>query len=201
MTSELEDRQPAGDLRDDRRKTRRLRDWLIGAEEEEQPPHGEPVLDPVPGRIGICCSGGGIRSAAYNLGALQALQEEGVLEHAEYVAAVSGGSYIAASYATVAATAPAGKLDPPVYRALGAHTARRAIRHWMEDATRGDGAQGPHRLRAATPGPDVPGTRRPHQLTGREGRQAATRSQAAAHRDRRTRVRSAPPAALVAREN
>jgi hypothetical protein len=72
-------------------------------------------MDPVPGSLGICCSGGGIRSAAYNLGALQALQEEGVLGHADYVAAVSGGSYIAASFATVAARSGDDELEPPLY--------------------------------------------------------------------------------------
>ena len=49
--------------------------------------------------IGICCSGGGIRSAAYNLGALQALDEAGVLRRADYLSAVSGGSFIASAYA------------------------------------------------------------------------------------------------------
>jgi len=48
-------------------------------------------------RIGISLSGGGIRSAAFNLGALQALQEEGVLGSAQYLAAVSGGGYIASA--------------------------------------------------------------------------------------------------------
>lgn len=49
--------------------------------------------------IGICCSGGGIRSAAFNLGALQALDEADVLRRADYLSAVSGGSYIASAYA------------------------------------------------------------------------------------------------------
>jgi hypothetical protein len=53
--------------------------------------------EPDPERVGICCSGGGIRSAAYSLGALQRLQQEGVLQKATYLAAVSGGSYIAAA--------------------------------------------------------------------------------------------------------
>ena len=48
-------------------------------------------------RIGISLSGGGIRSAAFNLGALQALQEEEVLGSAQYLAAVSGGGYIASA--------------------------------------------------------------------------------------------------------
>jgi hypothetical protein len=51
--------------------------------------------------LGICCSGGGIRSAAFNLGALQALAAAGVYQQAEFVTAVSGGSYMAASFATV----------------------------------------------------------------------------------------------------
>ena len=54
-------------------------------------------------RVGICCSGGGIRSAAYCLGALQVLREEKVLADTEYVSAVSGGSYIASAFASAAA--------------------------------------------------------------------------------------------------
>ncbi|MDN5853478.1 MAG: hypothetical protein L0K86_11660 [Actinomycetia bacterium] len=48
-------------------------------------------------RIGIALSGGGIRSAAFNLGALQALQEVGIMQSADYLAAVSGGNYIASA--------------------------------------------------------------------------------------------------------
>ncbi|MDQ3152618.1 MAG: hypothetical protein M3R63_13150 [Actinomycetota bacterium] len=48
-------------------------------------------------RIGIALSGGGIRSAAFNLGALQALQERKVLASADYLAAVSGGNYVASA--------------------------------------------------------------------------------------------------------
>ncbi len=53
------------------------------------------------GKIGIACSGGGIRSAAFNLGALQVLQEQEVLSAAHYLAGVSGGSYIAAAFCMV----------------------------------------------------------------------------------------------------
>jgi hypothetical protein len=48
-----------------------------------------------PGGTGICVSGGGIRSAAVSLGALQALREEGVLNSADYLVSVSGGGYTA----------------------------------------------------------------------------------------------------------
>lgn len=65
-------------------------------------PAGDCDWTPRTGKIGICCSGGGVRSASFNLGALQALQEAGVLEEAEYLASVSGGGYTAAAMAMVA---------------------------------------------------------------------------------------------------
>ena len=49
--------------------------------------------------IGVCLSGGGIRSAAYGLGALQQLQSLNVWKRVAFVSAVSGGSYIAAAVA------------------------------------------------------------------------------------------------------
>jgi hypothetical protein len=61
----------------------------VAAQYVEPPPAGI--------RIGIALSGGGIRSAAFNLGALQALQGGNVLDRAEYLAAVSGGNYVASA--------------------------------------------------------------------------------------------------------
>jgi len=61
----------------------------LAAEYRDTPPAGM--------RLGIALSGGGIRSAAFNLGALQALQERNVLENADYLAAVSGGNYVASA--------------------------------------------------------------------------------------------------------
>src|SRR3954470_14770926 len=52
--------------------------WRYVAFGERTPPlpsYRGPVEPPHAGKTGICCSGGGIRSAAYNLGALQALHE------------------------------------------------------------------------------------------------------------------------------
>lgn len=63
---------------------------------------------PRPGehRLGVCLSGGGIRSATFGLGALQELErapDGWNLRDARYLTAVSGGSYIAASYQMLAA--------------------------------------------------------------------------------------------------
>lgn len=73
------------------------------------------VKRPATGRLGIACSGGGLRSAAYNLGALQQLRKAGLLAAPEqggasYMSAVSGGSYMA-----VAHTVTAGTSDPALF--------------------------------------------------------------------------------------
>lgn len=44
--------------------------------------------------VGLALSGGGIRSAAYNLGLLQALGKYSVLREVDYLSTVSGGGYI-----------------------------------------------------------------------------------------------------------
>ena len=62
----------------------------------------------------VCCSGGGIRSAAYCLGALQSLDVRGLLAKAKWILGVSGGSYIAASRALVAHDLPSGT-EPHAY--------------------------------------------------------------------------------------
>lgn len=46
------------------------------------------------GLIGLAFSGGGIRSATFNLGVLQALAQGHVLRFFDYVSSVSGGGYI-----------------------------------------------------------------------------------------------------------
>ncbi len=57
------------------------------------------------GGTGICCSGGGIRSASFSLGALHGLGRER-LRTARYLAAVSGGGYAAAGMTIRAAAEP-----------------------------------------------------------------------------------------------
>jgi hypothetical protein len=46
--------------------------------------------------VGVALSGGGIRSAAFCLGALQALDFRGVIKRTDYLSTVSGGGYIGA---------------------------------------------------------------------------------------------------------
>lgn len=51
-----------------------------------------------PAELGICVSGGGIRSASVTLGALQALREKGKLAKARYLVSVSGGGYTTGAF-------------------------------------------------------------------------------------------------------
>src|SRR6185503_9962963 len=44
--------------------------------------------------FGLAFSGGGIRSATFNLGIIQGLAERDLLRHVDYLSTVSGGGYI-----------------------------------------------------------------------------------------------------------
>jgi len=95
--------------RDNAKPDRLRRRLLLGIKPEPTPSFIGTIEPPLQDKVGICCSGGGIRSASFNLGALQALSKEpskedpdqNRLSEAAYVAAVSGGSYIAAGIAMV----------------------------------------------------------------------------------------------------
>jgi hypothetical protein len=80
--------------------------WLLFGVRKEPPPSFRGLYEAPddPDRTGVCCSGGGIRSAAFNLGALQELQARKELQKARYLSAVSGGSYIASAFCMVAKT-------------------------------------------------------------------------------------------------
>ncbi len=53
------------------------------------------------GLVGLALSGGGIRSATFNLGVLQVLSERGILKHIDYLSTVSGGGYIGSCLSSV----------------------------------------------------------------------------------------------------
>ncbi len=65
-----------------------------------------------PGDIGICVSGGGIRSATSTLGLLQVLQERRLLQRARYLVSVSGGGYVVGALRL--AVQPRSAADPVV---------------------------------------------------------------------------------------
>ena len=48
---------------------------------------------PVPDRLGIAFSGGGIRSACVAIGVMQRLAQAGILKQVHYLSAISGGTY------------------------------------------------------------------------------------------------------------
>jgi hypothetical protein len=83
----------------------------IALEIESTPPDGPPVPRPTPASnvVGLALSGGGIRSAAFCLGAMQALDYRGLIDKIDYLSTVSGGGYIGTSMTAAMATGSAGK--------------------------------------------------------------------------------------------
>jgi hypothetical protein len=79
-------------------ETKERRDETLKSLRTESPgPAGEPWISYTPlDRVGLAFSGGGIRSATFNLGVLKALQDLHVLKHVDYLSTVSGGGYIGA---------------------------------------------------------------------------------------------------------
>lgn len=62
---------------------------------DDKKARGEPwVMFTPKDRFGLALSGGGIRSATFNLGLMQALAHLGILRHVEYLSTVSGGGYV-----------------------------------------------------------------------------------------------------------
>jgi hypothetical protein len=78
---------------------RRPKNHQIELEEESRDSHGNKVMRPTESSkvIGLALSGGGVRSASFCLGALQALHGAGVLTKVDYLSTVSGGGYIGTS--------------------------------------------------------------------------------------------------------
>lgn len=68
------------------------------------------VADAAP-LAGLALSGGGIRSAAFNLGVLQSLARHGLLDRFDYLSTVSGGGYIGSCLTWLRAHVPASSLQ------------------------------------------------------------------------------------------
>ena len=88
----------------------RLRAQLDSLETARDPDHrefnkseGRPSIRPSSSAnlVGIAFSGGGIRSATFNLGVLQGLAEKGILRFCDYLSTVSGGGYIGSCLSSV----------------------------------------------------------------------------------------------------
>ncbi len=65
--------------------------------------------------IGLTLSGGGIRSATFNLGVLQALARLGILPYVDYLSTVSGGGYIGSCLSSLLSHPSKAKPEPDSY--------------------------------------------------------------------------------------
>ncbi|HEX2826292.1 MAG TPA: patatin-like phospholipase family protein [Burkholderiales bacterium] len=108
-----------------------LRERLAAGRVPAQWPNAQ--VAPLPALSAVALSGGGVRSASFNLGVLQRLHELGLLTKADYLSTVSGGGYIGCSLAAyadgVARRAAPGPLEFPFERANGPENDNVVIRH------------------------------------------------------------------------
>jgi hypothetical protein len=83
----------------------------MALEQEDCERDGTPVMRPTPASnvIGLALSGGGIRSAAFCLGAMQALDVRGLIAKLDYLSTVSGGGYIGTSMTAAMSAGTSGK--------------------------------------------------------------------------------------------
>jgi hypothetical protein len=71
-----------------------LRRKQAGFSPSDAVPPRDYLPDDITDPIGLAISGGGVRSAAFSLGVLQAFYERGLLRYCDYLSTVSGGSYV-----------------------------------------------------------------------------------------------------------
>jgi len=83
----------------------------IALEQEDQERDGTPIIRPSPNSavIGLALSGGGIRSSAFCLGAMQGLNAAGLIEKVDYLSTVSGGGYVGTSMTAAMSTGSVGQ--------------------------------------------------------------------------------------------
>ena len=75
----------------------KLPKYKDGVEAPKFPNHPDPRNN----LVGLAMSGGGTRSATFNLGVTQALARYGFMEKVDYMSTVSGGGYIGASFTSL----------------------------------------------------------------------------------------------------
>jgi len=68
---------------------------------ERKTPQTDIRPDSDAGLVGLALSGGGIRSATFNLGLLQGMARKGVLRFCDYLSTVSGGGYIGSCFSSL----------------------------------------------------------------------------------------------------
>jgi len=142
----FEPSEPAADEGDPRQRWRRPADvnrctWnaMVPSFREPQAPgeqrvtqRREPSNEPWEGRIGMCFSGGGIRSATFNMGSLQVVSstqapqelrgnepKTTVLQRTDFLSCVSGGAYIAGALQILSHDTPDDK-GPPTFQQCSA---------------------------------------------------------------------------------
>ncbi len=101
---------------------------------EDDSDHAQAAEELKQNLIGLAFSGGGIRSASFNLGMLQALAKHQVLPQVDYLSTVSGGGYIGGWVSSWLSRAEQTEKAHRAQTTLSEHRVR--VRPWRAAATR-----------------------------------------------------------------
>ncbi len=88
-------------------------------------------IDPDAGVVGLAFSGGGIRSATFNLGVLEALERAGLTRYIDYLSSVSGGGYIASCFAWLNTQRGQAQSEQSAFAAPLAELPGKTALHWL----------------------------------------------------------------------
>jgi predicted acylesterase/phospholipase RssA len=83
--------------------------------------------------VGFALSGGGVRSATFNMGVLQAFQRFSLLRHVDYLSTVSGGGYIGSSLTWLLSALKERNLPFPFGIHRKDHDKAGGVLHWLRD--------------------------------------------------------------------
>jgi hypothetical protein len=97
---------PAVILRDEHSQLRRRREHCFASDHPHRADEATPAHDTYRSTVGLALSGGGIRSASFNLGILEAFQRHGLIRWVDYLSTVSGGGFIGAYFGTKLCKSP-----------------------------------------------------------------------------------------------
>jgi predicted acylesterase/phospholipase RssA len=104
----------------------------LGLKPVRELPGTKKGADPIYDTVGLALSGGGVRSAAFCMGALQAIEVARALERIDYLSTVSGGGYIGSSLTAALNTHKTPSKDkdrPPIFASLISGSETPSVQH------------------------------------------------------------------------
>ena len=98
-----------------------LKPLFLTIAEESKSSHPKIKISTKANLVGLALSGGGVRSATFNLGLLQSLAKNKVLQYCDYLSTVSGGGYIGSCLTSLLASNAEASTEPDKFPLRNQH--------------------------------------------------------------------------------